>query len=133
LRNGQISCGCARGGPRTPNGTPQAIRTGMRKWTPEIEAEVLRAHALGLGATTIARHLCVGRTAVRAYLVECGRLEDVSEEPKPEKPKAEWPAGMKFEDMPPSRKLNNEKFGPKPKRAQNQSLTGCSAFTCLGA
>lgn len=128
LRKGQMSCGCARGGARDK---PRAVPSGMKKWTPEIAADVLRAHALGLGVVTIARHLCVGQAAVRSYLVECGRLEDVSADPKPDKPKVAWPEGLKFEDMPKDI-LARESKGRAPKPVPIYSYTGNSAQMCVG-
>lgn len=128
LRKGQMSCGCARGGPRNET---RAVRTGMKKWTTETEADVLRAHALGLGVVTIARHLCVSQHAVRQYLIESGRLEDVSADAKPEKPKVAWPEGLKFEDMP-KEILARESKGRQPRPVPIYSCTGNAGQMCVG-
>lgn len=131
LREGQISCGCARGGVKGQRNNSKKAPTGYRNWTPEIGAEVERLHSEGYGTGSIAKKLFISKHSARQHLIGCGRLENIEAMPKPEKPKAEWPAGLRFEDMP-ADILAREPKGKPIRAVMNYSAMGCSAQMCVG-
>lgn len=131
LMQGQLSCGCARGGQRGQGSRGKRSPAGYRTWSPEVEKDALHFHAQGYGVREAAIALHVARTTLRDFYIKAGLLQDVTAEVSKARVLEQMPPGVVFEDMP-AAVVAREPRGPKPRTQARYSETGCAAALCVG-